>query len=482
MNPTLFPYQIEGADWLASKRHALLADDMGLGKSAQAIRACDGARAIKVLVICPAVARVNWEREFSKFAHTRRAFTVVKDKKFRDWRESVICSYDLVDQIPESFTFDALIIDESHFLKSTDAKRSRLVLGGQGLIHRAKRVWFISGTPAPNHYGELWPMLYTCGVTPLPYEKFLERYCNTFKTPFGLKVTGSKTENLSELRTLLKPFMLRRKKEDVMKQLPKISFHDIVVEPGVVDLETDSTFIQYVFPHDRRQELLRILDEQRKIIDDTVEHLGWGAGATIKALEALAKSVSTLRMYTGIQKVEPLAELIKGELENKAYEKIVIFAVHQCVIEGLRVRLAKFKPVTLYGGTPPEKRQRNIDKFQTDPRVRVFIGNIQAAGTAITLTAAHQVMFAEQSWVPGENAQAAMRVHRLGQTKPVTVRVAGLADSLDEKVSQTLKRKTRELTRLFDEGREEIRNSVSEPLPAAGDDVTTEKPHHGEMS
>jgi SWI/SNF-related matrix-associated actin-dependent regulator of chromatin subfamily A-like protein 1 len=107
--------------------------------------------------------------------------------------------------------------------------------------------------------------------------------------------------------------------------------------------------------------------------------------------------------------------------------------------------------MTLYGETPPDKRERHIRCFQNKPKYRVIICNIQAAGTAITLTAAHQVAFAEVSWVPAENAQAAMRVHRIGQTHPVTVRFFGLAGSSDEQVARVLRRKTRDLTAIFDE-------------------------------
>jgi SNF2 family DNA or RNA helicase len=105
----------------------------------------------------------------------------------------------------------------------------------------------------------------------------------------------------------------------------------------------------------------------------------------------------------------------------------------------------------LFGGTDPERREKNIKKFIHNPLCRVFIGNIRAAGIAITLTAASEVAFVESSWVPADNAQAAMRVHRIGQTRPVRCRFFGLVNSSDEKVQQVLKRKTRDITKLFDE-------------------------------
>ena len=454
--PPLFPYQIEGGEWLASKAQALLADEMGLGKTAQAIRACDLTRSTKVLILCPAAARVNWLREFETFSILPRTFRIVKTRTpDLNHLDSIICSYDLAQDLNEHLKdhhFDALILDEGHFLKNHTSKRTKAVFGVAGLIRKAARCWVLSGTPAPNHAGELWPMLYTFGATPLKYEGFIKHFCNSYASPRGRGVrciTGSKVQAIPELKVLLKKIMLRRKKEDVMTQLPPITYADVVVEAGFVDIDVESSLIQWLWPVDRRKELLEQLNKERQLLEDVTGQAGFGPGG-MRLLEAMAQSVSTLRRYSGLQKVEPVVELIASELENNAYEKVVIFALHRDVIEGLRVRLKAYKPVTLYGKTPPEQRQKNIDKFMREPKYRVFIGNIHAAGTAITLTAAHNVVFIEQDWVPGNNAQAAMRCHRIGQTKPVLVRFIGLAGNIDEKVSRILKQKARDLTEIFD--------------------------------
>jgi SWI/SNF-related matrix-associated actin-dependent regulator 1 of chromatin subfamily A len=319
--------------------------------------------------------------------------------------DSVICSFDYAAEHTEQLLrgrWDLLILDEAHFLKSLEAKRSRKILGRQGLVHFADRVWALSGTPAPNHAGELWPLLYTFGATKLSYSQFVETFCETRPTPYGIQVTGTKKNLLADLKKLLSAIMLRRRKEEVMSELPPIFYSDLVVEPGEVKLEDESSFMQYVFPIDRRGELEERLAKERALLEQMVDLTGFTKDG-MKGLEALAQSVSTLRRYTGLQKVEPIAELVAEELESAAYGKVVIFAIHRDVIEGLRVRLSKYGAVTLYGGTDPEKRQKNVDKFQNSDKTRVFIGNILAAGTAINLTAAHQVIFAEQDWVPGNN-------------------------------------------------------------------------------
>jgi len=444
----LYDYQKVGAAWLAGRTHALLADEMGLGKSAQVVRACEEIKAKKVLVICPAAARVNWQREFKLFSD-REMVVVAKPSDPFTSDDSLIVSYDLISKHPNLGVFDVVVADESHFIKGIATKRTQAILGTSGTIHRATHFWAISGTPAPNHVGELWPLLYTFGVTELSYSKFVARYCNSYEWTHGPVITGTRKGMEPEIREMLSRVMLRRKKEEVMKELPPIFYQTVVVEPGPVDLDTDMGFVSYVFPVDRRKELHEKLTSEKILLETAVSKTGLG-GDGLKLLEGLAKSVSTLRRYTGLQKIQSVADVIESELEANAYEKIVLFGIHQAVIEGLRTRLSKFGAVTLYGKTPPGKRDENIDSFQKDPKTRVFIGNIQAAGTAITLTAAHHVAFVESEWVPAAMAQAAMRCHRIGQDKPVTVRFFSLSNSIDEKITERLKRKTRELTEIFD--------------------------------
>lgn len=472
----LFPYQELGGFWLSERSHAILGDEMGLGKSAQAIYAVDLLKLKRVIILCPAVARINWIREFQKFSVIPRNFITIESKTIPPIQshQSIICSYDLAHDLNEylntssntltisnptptlkAHPFDALILDEFHYLKSIKTKRTAAVYGKNGLIRKTKRCYALSGTPAPNHPGELWPTLYTFGVTPHSYDAFVERYCSYYYLPKkrAICITGAKNEMLPELSRTINKIMLRRRKDEVMKDLPPIYFSDIVVPPGKVDLHVESSFIQYVYPHDKTKELEAKLEAERKLLSDLVTKTGFTMDG-MKTLEAISKSISTLRRYTGLQKVQAVADLVTEELTAKAYEKIVIFAIHRDVIENLRIKLSKFKPVTLYGGTPPQTRQKNIDKFQKTDRCRVFIGNIQAAGTAITLTAAHNILFIEQDWVPGNNAQAAMRCHRIGQTKPVYVRCAGLANSIDEKITQVIRIKARQLLVLFDQNNE----------------------------
>lgn len=461
MADALFPYQVEGARWLADRRFALLADDPGLGKSAQSATACDILNARHVLVLGPAIARFTWEREFRKWSLFNRPACVVTSGSGLPPAPAALttCSYDLAAE-PHvrawlcSVRWDVVILDEVHYLKSPFAKRTVSVFGDDGIVRRAARVWALSGTPAPNHAGELWVLLRVFGRTNLSHDAFLQRYCEGRWERGEYRVTGTRTECIPELRALLAPIMLRRRKADVMTQLPPLRFGTVIVEPGPVDLELE--FTDYFIPgFEREAELRANIERQGRVIEDGMKLAGEanaGVRATLEFLKAMAgrESSGLWRRFVGLQKVEPVAQLVKEEFEIGAYEKLVIFAWHRGVIEGLRTRLAAYKPVTLYGGTDAEKRERNIQKFQRDPKCRLFIGNIQAAGTNITLTAASDVLVVEPDWVPGNNAQAIMRCHRIGQTRPVLARFVALAGGADERISNVLRRKTRELSALFD--------------------------------
>lgn len=436
-SPNLFPYQTVGAQWLESRRSALLADDMGLGKSAQAITACDSVLADPILVICPAVARINWQREFEKFSQFNREFAICREGKLPPAQgQNAIVSYDLLASyhargLLKRHRWDVAIVDEGHFLKNWEAKRTRAVLGSTGIVHQATRIWALTGTPMPNHPGELWTWLYTLGATKKSYVRFIDHFCD-FDTgsydPMG-KIVGVKKSRIPELQTLLGKIMLRRTGN---AGLAPISVGEVYVEPGKVELPEP----------DLKKLRAQLSALSIKLKDLTYEQ-------TFAMLEGLAPSVATLRRLHGLQKIEPCARLIEEELASHAYKKIVVFCVHKDVARGLANRLASFFPVVVNGDTPPAKRQDYIDRFQSSSRCQVFIGNILAAGTAITLTASNHVLFVEQDWVPANNAQAAKRCHRIGQEKPVFVRCACIYGSIDEKISGVLRRKMSDITAVF---------------------------------
>lgn len=450
----LFPYQHLGIDFLVAKRQALLADEPGLGKTTQAIHGLDRIHAINNIIVCPSVARINWQREFEMWSGLKRDYQILYKLSDRPIPgRTVICSFDYASENSSHLAqikWDAMVIDEAHFIKEPTSKRTAAIMGVKGFAHSAKRQWLLTGTPAPNHPGELWVILYTFQVTKLSYNDFIKRYCHLRPTPHGVRITGARMENIPELRAQLDKIMLRRLKKDVMSQLPSISYSHTLVEPGPVDVEILPSFAEYFIPTDKREKLMAVLEKEAEILRVMMKNTDNNDDTKQMGLVSINRSVSTIRRYLGLQKVAPTIEIIKGHFRNSNMQKLVIFAIHQDVIEGLRAGLREFNPVVLFGGTSPDKRQKNIDRFQKDPKCKIFIGNILAAGTAITLTAAHNVVFVEQDWVPGNNAQAVMRVHRIGQENKVFVRFILVDGTLDAKIGFILKKKVRELTRLLD--------------------------------
>lgn len=420
--PTLFPYQKTGAHWLATKRHALLADEMRVGKAVQAVVASDIIRAERILVVCPAVARINWSREYGKFSSRSQPVNVLLSSKDAVSPSGVnIVSYDLLPMMKFPGPYDLLILDESHYLKNPTARRTKAVYGARGLIHSARRTWCLTGTPAPNNAAELWLMLYVFGVYQGGYEAFVYEFCTGFNSIYGFQITGIK--NVTKLKSLLSGFVLRRRMKDVRPELPPIEFSDYVIN-GKIETPDDACRIN--------------LDREALRVDETLS-----AASDMSHLSA-----PTLRRYTGIAKVDAVAELVSHEIDGGS-KKIVLFTIHHEVHQRLCAQLSRYGVCGITGQTSPDERDRAIHDFQFDPRRRVFIGQIVAAGTNIDLSVADEALFVEASWVPGENAQAAARLQNVNKNRSIHVRFVALADSIDERVQAALRRKTKDLTSLF---------------------------------
>lgn len=456
---TPYPYQLKGAEWLATKDQALLADWMGLGKSAQAVHACDLVAARRILVVCPASVRANWKREFWRFSPLDRDIEVaMPGKPFRIPHQGVlVCSYDMAythRQALCAVQWDVLVLDEAHFLKERTAKRTKAVYGWasyKGIIGSAKRVWRLTGTPAPNNASELWTHLTTGKALNQSYWDFTFQFCAGFNHDYGFKITGHK--NVDQLKKILAPFMLRRTLKDVDMELPRLRYQEVVVPRSEVVM--DPNFVEAIHNAGGQAAFMNELKVADQTLRSALESVDLSYTSRddhkLGILAGLGPSNVSLRRYIGLAKLPACLDIIEEDLIADPKHKVVIFAVHVDMIEGTRARFAKYGAVTLYGKTPADRRQHNIEKFMKNPRCRVFVGNIIAAGVGIDglQQAASTVEMIEQDWVPANNAQAVMRVHRNGQKNPVRVRVFMLEDSVDEDIQKTVTRKTRELMRIF---------------------------------
>lgn len=417
MSPQL-PYQYEGAEWLAHVGRGLLADEAGLRKTSQAIHAARIAKAKKIVVICPAVAVTHWHREFEMWWPSGPGATVVSYDKMATTR---VMRSQLKEWAP-----DVLIGDEAQYLKNRESRRTRSFYGpyckNDGLAGAAKRVFLLSATPAPNDGSEYWPHLRALWPDLIGKQNFIEfvqHYFNFDSTRYGLRVLGNKRP--VELRAILRKIALRRMVSAVMPQLPAWNWEPMTVDP----VEAINAI--------RRMEAEdpNVLALQSAIDND----------------ESFEPSVqtATLRRLIGEAKAPSIAGSLSQELQDGQMGKVVVFAQHHSVLNLLHSTLgnAGFNPVQLTGKSSPLQRQAAIDRFQADPTCRVFLGQMKAANTAISLTAANHVVLAEPSWTPDENYQAAKRVHRSGQTLPVFVRVCGLAGSIDDAIARTCVRKAK---------------------------------------
>ena len=437
---TPFPFQIEDAKWLASKTTCLLANEMRVGKTPSVIRAIDMLGLKNCLIVCPASVRANWARELQRFSPLDRPMQVVFPGMRPNTSDIVIVSYDMLvtyKDILKSVTWDVVVADEVHLAKERTAARTKALYGhgkrSLGIVTSAERVWRLSGSPAPNNASELWTHLHSAGLAPESYWDFTFFFCSGFDTNWGFQITGNK--NVDELKSRLSGFMRRRTLAEVMPTLPLVTFETVTVPRS--DAALDPEFIP----------LMPQLAQQDKYLQSALSALA--PDEQVSMIERTAGSVTTLRRFTLMLKLPTIGEQIEADLESGEIDKIVIFCVFKIGVEWLAKRLKKFGVVTLNGGTPARKRQENIDEFRTNPKVRVFIGNLIAAGVGIDLTPCTECVLLECSFVPGDNAQAIKRLQGVNQKFPVRVRVFSLFNSSDERISEVLTRKMKELAKIL---------------------------------
>ena len=409
---------------------------MGLGKTISVAVAAEELKSKKIAVVAPSVALWNWQRELRKWAGIDAAvLDSTRAARTTPQADCLIAPHSLLRSEPvreRLADVDVLVGDEAHCFKTPTAARTRKFYG---LAATADRTWLLTGTPMPNNASELWTMLhYLHDNFPERFRTFRERYCELRPSNFGdgWKVVGNK--NARELRERMDGFMLRRKKTDVLDLPPKrvevVTVQPTEMPPGLVELE---------------QKLRRraVTADNVRAHDEVLT-----AETPEEAFQALRdhEHLSRFRRLSGLAKVEPAVEMARIELAHG--DCLVLFAQHTEVIDQLAGGLAAYSPVVVDGRTSPADRQRAVDAFQSG-QAHVFIGQIQAAGTAITLTRATEALFVETSYTPGDNAQCADRIYRIGQTKPVRVRMLALAHSIDEIVTEVLQRKASMISELM---------------------------------
>jgi SWI/SNF-related matrix-associated actin-dependent regulator 1 of chromatin subfamily A len=395
----LFPYQEFGASWLAPLPFAILGDEQRVGKTPQAIRAAETV-ASRVGVVCPASAIGVWEAAIDRWSLGMADYSIQ--------------SYDNATDHGLASRCDTYIFDEAHRLGHITSARTQALLGHASPTRRAARVWALSGTIIQNHVGELYPWLRFAGLVDTTYSKYLARFCNTVNTEWGVRVMSNKKKALPELQAILAPVFLRRTRSQVYPDQPPISWGDISLR-----VENDENCVNHI--------------ANEIVIPDT--------------MPTEDEHIARLKRQTGEAKAPALARFLADELEA-GDQKLVIYAWHETVLDILEAGLAKFGVARIDGSVPQGGRRGLVSSFVTGDQ-RVFLGQIVAAGEAIDLCPANNLVLAEMSWNPEENGQALARILGPNQTLPVLIRTATLRGSLDDATNGVNARKTRMVTEAY---------------------------------
>lgn len=457
VNPGLsyLGYQRGGIAYAMERDAALIGDEMGLGKTIQAIGVSNADATVrKVLVVCPAFLKINWQREWRKWCVKRLNVAIVGKRGWTaecDFADVVVINYDILAKFRtqiDARQWDLLVVDECHYLKNPKTARTKAVLGsnerGQektvGIT--ARRRVFMTGTPILNRPKELWPLVQALDPTDLGrnFFQFAKRYCAAYNNGHGWDFNGA--SNLDELQLKLRAkFMVRRLKADVLKDLPPKRRQIVpLTSPEiakVVGREADSAArFEALQAELAVAEALALVDETyEERVSELQEQTGY-------AFDEMAKA----RHDIAIAKVGAVIEYVREALEE--LECVAIMCHHQDVAEQLAEAFADVGSVVVHGGKTVEARQAAVDTFM-NKQARVFIGTIKT-GVGYTITRTQTMFFAELDWVPGNVSQAEDRCHRIGQLGSVLIQHLVADGSIDARMAQTLVDKQDVIDRALD--------------------------------
>lgn len=430
----LYPFQKAGVAYAVKNERVFIADEMGLGKTVQAIATIQKLNAYPAIIVCPATLKFNWEKEWN---------TWLPEKEVAVWNgkgdpaEVVIINYDILPKRLEdlsSINAQAIVFDESHYIKNKKAKRT---VASKILAKKIKYRLLLTGTPIVNRPIELVSQLDIMGRLNEfgGFWKFAERYCNAHYTRFGLDLSGAM--NLDELNERLRgKCFIRREKKEVMKELPdkrKVTMPIEIDNRKEYD-QAEKDLIEWVGNNAL----------QDKAFLESIAHLPWeererrmgewqmDAEKRAERAEHLVR-IEALKQLTAKGKMKQAKEWISDFIESG--EKLVVFATHKAVVNEIA---QEFKCRKIMGDTPAIERQKAVEDFQNNPDTKLIILNIKAGGVGITLTASSNVLFLEYPWTPADLEQAIDRTHRIGQKDSVTAWFLVGKDTIDEEILDML--------------------------------------------
>lgn len=435
----LYDYQVNTCLFSLSRNRSYAALKPGLGKTpiaAVVAQTLDDSLQgmLSVIYLSPPHLTRNAEAEFKRWAPRLTVERYDKDNilnfKFDVTiiPDSLIARAEVRNEI-KNFTKKChqhlintiLFVDEAHRFKNDTAGRTQSLFGTKqkpSVASLFNRIVYLSGTPMPNRPIELYPVLAHSApesIHNMSRHEYALHYCGAYENQWGWDYSGA--TNIDELAAQITDKFMIRYDKDVL-DLPEKIEEMVVLNPNMSPRLTKLS-----------KEILNTLN-----VDDLMK------GRIQAKLGKDDLHLSTYRKELGVLKAREASDFVKFILEETE-ENVLVFAIHKEVIATLSDELSKYHPLVITGDTRMELRHEYVKQFQSDKERRVFIGNIQAAGTGLTLTKATRVVFAEFSWVPADNEQASDRAHRIGQKDNVYVQYLVYENSVDKAVIETVLRK-----------------------------------------
>ncbi len=425
----LFPYQIQGIKFLISNSSALLADQMGTGKTVQSITALRilfiKGEVKKALIVVPSNLISVWEEHLKKWAPEIQSITVRDTKEGRKILWNVkshvyLISYDTLKndyrferELLKEFAkdLDIIILDEAHNIKNPETKKSKAV---RFISRYARYRWALTGTPLQNNLKEL-----------------LSLYSFLFP-----ETELKNSLSIDEVKDLIQPVMLRRLKKDVLSQLPE------KLPPEIEKL--DMTPVQ-------RQEYETILGKEKERLQSIMEKYKKEKNFRLIMRQNMISTIQKLRQICNFPsksiespKMDRLRDIVLELIKND--EKVVIFT--NFVKEGLEKIVKNLKMyinpdfiVVYHGKMSHEEKKKAVNDFQNNPKKYIFVGTISSAGEGLTLTKASYTVFFDLHWNPAKIWQAEDRIHRIGQERKVNIYNLIMKNTIEERILKKLEEK-----------------------------------------
>jgi SNF2 family DNA or RNA helicase len=427
-------YQLEGIEFLISHPHCILADEMGTGKSMQAILACEKLHLNKVLIVCPNSMKYTWAGEFLKWAPEATVKVIDGPREVRSQQIETPTSYHIINyeaayihEARLTRVWDAIIIDEAHRVKNRKAKSTSAI---RRIACDCPRVVEMTGTPIINRAAELFSLLQI--LFPKKYTSywnFVHHYCEVFNNGWGWQVRdilNPEDYRVKELQNVLAGIMRRKLKSEVLPDLPEKTIQQV----PVVLTETHRALYTQM-----KEEMAVNLVEKTIHVATIV--------ALITRLRQMAIDPTLILPIENTQLDGAKVDALHDILESAGDEKVVVFSQFARVIHRLQYNLnawgIDFTGFT--GETPLLQREQALGDFRDNPKVRVFLTTIPAGGQGISLATASIAVFMDKAWAPAYNVQAQDRLHRMPQAHSVMIYELIARKTVEESIERLLAHK-----------------------------------------